>query len=100
MRQSLLAFALALPLAACATPAADAPATPAPVSTAGIAPSWSDAQIQAVLARTQRLHLAPDLSHLTAGEQAAVRELIAAGERLHRVYMNQRHPQALAAADL
>jgi hypothetical protein len=25
--------------------------------------------------------------------------LIAAGERMHRLYMDQRHPEALAAAD-
>lgn len=52
-----------------------------------------------VLSRTQQLTLAPDVSALSAGEQAAVRELLAAGERVHRIYMQQRHPEALAAAD-
>ena len=56
-------------------------------------------QIEPILARTQRLHLAPDLSALSAGERAAVGELLQAGERLHRLYMLQRHPDALAAAD-
>ena len=55
--------------------------------------------MDAVLSRTQRLRLAPDLSALTPGEQAAVRELLAAGERLNRTYMQQRHPQAISAAD-
>lgn len=93
-----ITLASALLLAACATPAADTAPSP-PASAAAISPSWNDAQIQPILDRTQRLHLAPDLSSLSAGEQGAVRELLAAGERLNRVYMSQRHPQALAAAD-
>ncbi len=55
--------------------------------------------MDAVLQRTQRLRLAPDLSALTPGEHAAVRELLAAGERLNRIYMQQRHAQAIPAAD-
>jgi len=86
----LLSFAAAaLALAACAT----APAAP------GFSPSLSVEHAAPILARTQRLHLAPDLSALSAGERAAVAELLAAGERLHRLYMDQRHPDALAAAD-
>ncbi len=68
------------------------------VSSAGIAASWDAAQIDPILARTSRLHLAPDLSGLTPGEQTAVRELLQAGEAMHRLYIAQRHPQALAAA--
>lgn len=91
MRLQHLAFALVL--AACAT------APSAPSSTQAIAPVWDGGRSGAILGRTQRLHLAPDLSALTAGEQVAVRDLMAAGERMHRLYMEQRHPQALAAAD-
>jgi len=92
MRFSVLALSLAL--AACAT----APATTtAPISTAGIGPAWDAARIEPILARTQRLHLNADLSALSPGEQAAVRELLAAGERMHALYLDQRHPQALAA---
>lgn len=86
-----LLSALALGLTACAT-------ATAPVSTAGIGPAWDDARIEQILSRTQRTHLAPDLSALSAGERAAVTELLAAGEILHRLYLDQRHPQALAAA--
>lgn len=68
------------------------------VSSAGIAASWDAARIDPIMARTSRLHLAPDVSALTAGEQVAVRELIAAGEIMQRIYLSQRHPQALAAA--
>lgn len=81
--------AAAFCLAACATQ----PPSPA------ITPTWSAEQIAPILARTQRLHLAPDVSALSDGERAAVRELLAAGERLHRLYMDQRHPDALAAVD-
>ncbi len=85
-------FSLALALSACAATSANMqPTTP-------IALRWSDAQIEPILGRTQTLHLAPDLSTLTPGEQAAVRELIAAGERLHLLYMQQNHAQARAAA--
>ncbi|MEZ5959076.1 MAG: hypothetical protein R3C30_01440 [Hyphomonadaceae bacterium] len=37
------------------------------------------------------------MSALTPGEHDAVRELLAAGERLHRLFMLQRHHQALEA---
>ncbi|PZO46081.1 MAG: NUDIX hydrolase [Alphaproteobacteria bacterium] len=87
-----LLTALAFSLAACAT-------ATAPQSTAGIAPVWDDARIEQILDRTQRTHLDPDLSALSAGERAAVSELLLAGERMHRLYLQQRHPQALAAAD-
>jgi hypothetical protein len=60
------------------------------------APAWDPARVQQILDRTQRLHLAPDLSALTPGELEAVRELLAAGERMHRLYIQQRHPQAIA----
>lgn len=82
-------------LAACAT----APATGHhhTASTAGIAPSWDSGRAGAILGRTQRLHLAPDLSALSDGERVAVRELLQAGERMHELYMSQRHPQARAA---
>lgn len=86
-------LALCLALAACAAPAR----TAAPLSAAGVASAWDAARIEPILQRTQRLHLAADVSALSPGEQAAVRELLAAGERMHRLYMAQRHPQALAA---
>ncbi len=92
MRQILIASALAL--AACATTASD----PASAQSASMAPRWSDEQVGSILDRTQRLHLAPDLSALSDGERAAVRELIAAGERLHLLYIEQNHPQARTAA--
>lgn len=55
-----LGFILVFGLVACAsTPAMEHHGPP---STAGIAPSWDAARADAILQRTQRLHLAPDLS--------------------------------------
>jgi len=97
----ILVLSVSLVLAACAS----APSAPVgqgehshDVSTEGIAPAWDAARIDPILARTQRLHLAADLSALTPGEQTAVRELIAAGERMHLLYIEQRHPAGRAAA--
>ncbi len=90
-----LSFALAVALAACATaPSAEHHGAP---SIAGIAPRWDAARADAVLQRTQRLHLSPDVSALTAGERVAVGELLQAGQRLQQLYIVQRHPQALNA---
>ena len=93
-----LALAASLLLAACATAPSAHMGEHHDVSSAGIAASWDAGRIDPILARTSRLHLAPDVSALTPGEQIAVRELVQAGEAMHRLYMTQRHPQALAAA--
>jgi hypothetical protein len=93
-----LALAASLLLAACATAPSAHMGEHHDVSSAGIAASWDASRIDPILARTSRLHLAPDVSALTPGEQIAVRELVQAGEAMHRLYMTQRHPQALAAA--
>ena len=98
---------LALALAACASDpivVRGAPSLPADwepgeitvVSHEPFARAWDDARIEQILDRTQRLHLMPDLSALTTGEQVAVRELLAAGERMHGLYLRQRHPSGLA----
>lgn len=99
MRNLALAVSI-LTLSACATAPADqgAEQNHHDVSSAGIAASWDAARIDPILARTSRLHLAPDVSALTPGEQVAVRELLQTGELMQRLYMAQRHPQALAAA--
>jgi hypothetical protein len=55
---------------------------------------WSAGQRHEVLAATRTLRLAPDLSALTPGEQAALKELLAAGELVQQVYETQLHPQA------
>ena len=60
-------------------------------------PAWTPAQTQEILARTQTIRLAPDISHLSAGERTAVQKLIEVGRIFQQVYEDQRHHQALAA---
>lgn len=87
--RSLPSAMAALALAACASTL--------PASAPTITTTWTQTEIAPILARTQRLHLAPDLTALTPGERAAVDELLQAGARLHTLYLDQRHPEARAA---
>src|SRR5688572_1648078 len=61
--------------------------------------AWSDEQVQAIANKTLQVHLPLVAGTLNAAERAAAAELLAAGERLHDVYLRQLHPQALAARD-
>jgi hypothetical protein len=61
------------------------------------APAWTPAQSKEILDKTLPIRLAPDLSHLTAGERAAVAKLIEVGGIFQELYEEQRHHQALAA---
>ena len=56
---------------------------------------WTPAQAREILDKTQALTLAPDLGHLSAGEQAAVGKLLQAGAIFQDVYELQRHRAAL-----
>ena len=58
---------------------------------------WSQARADAILSTTETIRLAPDLSRLTPGEQAAVKDLLQAGEIMQRLYEDSRHHQAVAA---
>src|SRR6185436_5901890 len=64
-----------------------------------LAGAWSAKQVQEIAAKTLEVHLPLVPGALTPVERAAVAELLAAGERLHDVYLRQLHPQALAARD-
>ncbi len=55
---------------------------------------WQLAQSQPIIDKTQTIRLAPDVSHLTAGEQKAVAKLIEAGKIFQALYEQQRHPEA------
>jgi hypothetical protein len=59
------------------------------------APVWTKAETRAVLEKTQRTRLAPDLSHLSAGERIAVAKLLEVGRIFQDVYEQQRHREAL-----
>jgi hypothetical protein len=56
---------------------------------------WTPAEARAVLDKTQRTRLAPDLSHLSAGERAAVGKLLEVGRIFQDLYEQQRHKDAL-----
>jgi hypothetical protein len=88
--RSLLAPLSALLLCAC-LPAAAAEVAPLPEG------YWQAPARRAVLDATRTLRLETNLSGLTAGERAAVEQLLAAGKILHSLYERQLHPQAPAA---
>ena len=58
---------------------------------------WPAAKVQGILERTARTRLAPDLSHLTAGERTAVEKLLLVGQIFQDIYEQQRHRHALSA---
>ncbi|WP_425407980.1 NUDIX hydrolase [Hyphococcus sp.] len=59
--------------------------------------AWSEEKAAPILDKTMRLHLDFAEAQLTDGERAAVNELLAAGERLHALYLEQKHAQARRA---
>ena len=58
---------------------------------------WPESKSNEILAKTQTIRLAPDLSALTAGETAAVKKLLQVGAIFQELYEEARHPQALSA---
>ena len=55
---------------------------------------WPLEKSQPIIDKTQTIRLAPDLSHLTAGEREALQKLLEVGKIFQRLYEKQRHPQA------
>jgi len=90
MRNLVLSLA-AVALTACAS----APAAPSNL----LEGAWGAAEIDPILDKTRRLRLTMEPGVLTPAEEAAVVELLVAGQVLHRLYLEQRHPQGVAAAD-
>ncbi|HUP50551.1 MAG TPA: NUDIX hydrolase [Thermoanaerobaculia bacterium] len=89
MRSALLPLSISIFLLLTMTAAAQRPHVP---------PAWwTEERSAAILARTETIRLAPDLSALTPGEQAALQDLVRAGEILHDLYEEALHHQALAA---
>jgi hypothetical protein len=58
---------------------------------------WPLEKSQPIIDKTQTLRLAPDISHLTAGERQAVAKLLEVGKIFQALYEEQRHPQALSS---
>ena len=58
---------------------------------------WPLEKSQPIIDKTQTIRLAPELSHLSAGERAAVAKLLEVGKIFQSLYEKQRHPQALSS---
>jgi len=86
MRNLVLSLA-AVALTACAS----APAAPSNL----LEGAWGAAEIDPILDKTRRLRLTMEPGVLTPAEEAAVVELLVAGQVLHRLYLEQRHPQGV-----
>ncbi len=64
-----------------------------------LAGAWAVERRQELLGKVLTVRLAPDLSHLTAGERRAVDELLAVGEIFQRLYEEALHHQAAAVRE-
>lgn len=58
---------------------------------------WPESKSAEIVAKTQTIRLAPDLTPLTADEHAAVKELLQVGEIMQGLYEESRHPDASVA---
>ncbi|HKP38454.1 MAG TPA: zincin-like metallopeptidase domain-containing protein [Pyrinomonadaceae bacterium] len=58
---------------------------------------WPRDKSQPIIDKTQTIRLAPDLSHLSAGERAAVAKLLEVGKIFQGLYEEQRHKQAASS---
>ncbi|MDQ3366704.1 MAG: NUDIX hydrolase [Myxococcota bacterium] len=72
-------------------------ATPAAAPRLTLDGAWTVAQTQPIVDKTQSVRLAPELSHLTAGERAAVAKLLEVGAIMQELYEEQRHIDAADA---
>lgn len=60
---------------------------------------WPEAKSKEILAKTETIRLAPDVSRLGAGEQAALKDLLEVGAIMQKLYEISRHHQARSALD-
>ncbi len=58
---------------------------------------WPESTADQILAKTETIRLAPDLSALSAEEQTAVKSLLEAGAIFQQWYEDARHPEAQSA---
>ena len=98
--KKLFLLSAAIILTACSQ-SSDIPSESTPVQISQISAdtlfdtAWSEETTSAILDKTMRIRFAYDQSDLTENERAAVKELLLAGDRLHDMYMEQDHPDAL-----
>ena len=60
---------------------------------------WPPAKVAEILEKTQSVRLAPDLAKLTEGERECVKQLVAAGKLIQRIYEDSRHPDAIKSRE-
>ncbi|HEX2061617.1 MAG TPA: NUDIX hydrolase [Thermoanaerobaculia bacterium] len=60
---------------------------------------WPESRSNEILAKTETIRLAPDLSRLTPNEQAALKDLLEVGSIMQKLYESSRHHEALPALD-
>ena len=60
---------------------------------------WPLEKSQPIIDKTQTIRLAPDISHLSAGERKAVEKLLEVGKVFQSLYEKQRHPAARSSFD-
>jgi len=60
---------------------------------------WPEEKSNAILAKTEVIRLAPDLSSLSSEEQAALKDLLQAGAIMQKLYEVSRHHEAQSALD-
>ncbi|MGA9996681.1 MAG: hypothetical protein WBP93_14785 [Pyrinomonadaceae bacterium] len=92
--KSLLTFILILSLYVCSLAQTSAHRSSAMSLPVGY---WPAEKSQALIEKTQTVRLAPDLSHLSEGEQRAVAKLLEVGKIFQDIYEQQRHSQSLVA---
>jgi hypothetical protein len=90
--RTLLALTLAAAMTASAQPAKQT-REPLPEG------YWPEAKSSQILAKTETIRLAPDLSSLTPQEQAALKDLLEVGGIMQRLYEISRHQDALTSLD-
>ncbi|MGZ8730196.1 MAG: NUDIX hydrolase [Thermoanaerobaculia bacterium] len=86
--RTILALTLALTFTAAAQPKTEVPAG-----------YWPLAKSEAILAKTETIRLAPDLSSLTADEKSGLKDLLEVGGIMQKLYEEQLHHQARYALD-
>jgi hypothetical protein len=92
MMRTFLAILMAMTLSASAQPA--------PTAKVEVPEGyWALDKSEPILQKTDTIRLAPDLSVLSAGERAALADLIEAGRLLQKLYEESRHAEAQAALD-
>ncbi len=61
--------------------------------------AWTPEEATRVLETTREITLEPELADLTVAERLALTYLVDAGRLMHELYLQQRHPDSLAARD-